>query len=114
MIYSFKCLFHLYTHDSFLRVRVSIQVITIVRSVLPNPHPHISQVLMFKTRRSIIFCQQLGKINSDLQKKSSNKIYINRSQIEMLTERHEQEEIDLIKFHHGSSTLVVKNSRKVV
>ncbi|CAF1465953.1 unnamed protein product [Rotaria sordida] len=75
-------------------------------------HPNVWHLIEYLKREELSFRQQLGKINSGLQKKSSNKTCTTRAQIDTLTKRHEQQQIDLLEFLHGLSTLVAKNSKK--
>jgi hypothetical protein len=49
-----------------------------------------------------------------MQKKSNNKTCITRTQVETLTKRYEQKEIDMMAFIHGLSILVAKNSKTVI
>jgi hypothetical protein len=55
----------------------------------------------------------LGKINCGLQKKHNNASCCIRTQIQTLTERHEQKQITLLEFIHGLSVLVAQNSATV-
>jgi hypothetical protein len=77
-------------------------------------HPNVWHLFECLQREELSFRQQLGKLNSGMQKKSNKKICITRTQIETLTKRHEEKEIDLMEFLHGLSTLVAKNSKTVV
>ena len=53
----------------------------------------------------------MGKLHSGIQKKASQRAYTMRSQMQTLTERYEQKEIDLTEFIHGLSILFAKNSK---
>jgi hypothetical protein len=77
-------------------------------------HPNMWHLFECLKREELSFRQQLGKINSGMQKKSNNTTCITQTQVDTLTQRHGQKEIGLMEFIHGLSTLVAKNSKTVI
>ncbi|CAF2967609.1 unnamed protein product [Rotaria sp. Silwood2] len=74
-------------------------------------HPNVWHFFECQKPEELLFCQQLGKLNAGIQKKTCN-ICISRKQIDTLTEQYEQEQITLTDFLYGLSTLVAKRSTK--
>jgi hypothetical protein len=77
-------------------------------------HPNIWHLFQCLKREELSFRQQLGKLNSGMQKNSNNKNCITRTQVQTLTKRHEGKEIDTMEFIHGLSMLIAKNSKTVI
>ncbi|CAF1530543.1 unnamed protein product [Rotaria sordida] len=75
-------------------------------------HPNMWHFLECLKREELLFRQQLGKLNAGIPKKTSSNVCISQKQIDTLTERYEQEQITLIDFLYGLSTLVAKRSTK--
>ncbi|CAF4508550.1 unnamed protein product, partial [Rotaria sp. Silwood2] len=74
-------------------------------------HPNVWHLFKCLQREELSFHQQLSKVNSGFQIGSSRRTCSIRAQIDVLNERHEQKQINLIDFLYGLSTLVAKNSK---
>ncbi|CAF1165111.1 unnamed protein product [Rotaria sordida] len=74
-------------------------------------HPNVWHLFKCLQREELSFRQQLSKVNSGFQIGSSIRTCSIRAQIDVLNERHEQKQINLIDFLYGLSTLVAKNSK---
>ena len=77
-------------------------------------HPHVWHLFECLKREELSFRQQLGKLNSGIERERKAKNCNTRIQIETLTKRYNQEDIDLIEFLHGLSMVIAKNSTVLV
>ncbi|CAF4567337.1 unnamed protein product, partial [Rotaria sp. Silwood2] len=77
-------------------------------------HPNIWRLFECLQREELSFRQQLGKINCGMQKKTNGTCCSIRTQIAILTKRHEQKQITLLEFIHGLSMIVAQNSTTVL
>ena len=73
-------------------------------------HPNVWHLIHCLKREELSFRQQLGKLNSGYQKKSS-KPCATRAKIDVLTDRYEKRLIDMQEFIHGLATVVAKASK---
>ena len=65
-------------------------------------------------REELSFRQQLGKLNCGIEKKPDTKKGHTRIQIITLSERYNQESIDLLEFLQGLATIIAKNSTVLI
>ena len=77
-------------------------------------HPNVWHSFECLKREELSFRQQLRKLNSGIERKPNAKSCKPRIQTETLTKCYNQEDIDLMEFLHGLSTVIAKNSTVLV